>query len=317
MFVIILLILSYFFYSLNGGDIENNKEINTADYEEQIIPWNLEILDVKKRDSIKDDYKMRIAIVDSGINKEHEDLVGTVVKEFNVINKGEQIRDELGHGTAIAGIIAAQDNNMGIIGIAPSTEIYDVKVLDDEGKGNVDHFIEAIEWCIEEQIDMINISFGFQTDNDELKQTIDKAISKGIIIVASAGNNYGMKTDYPAKYENVISITSIDKKLQRSNFASRQEIDFALPGEEILTTNNDGGYSLFNGTSFATAHATGIIALILADYRINKLNKEMFFMDYLDDFSFKFDCWEKLDYGKGLLTFKKRDDMIEFSEVCH
>lgn len=208
MFVIILLILSYFFYSLNGGDIENNKEINTADYEEQIIPWNLEILAVKKRDSIKDDYKMRIAIVDSGINKDHEDLAGTVVKEFNVINKGEQIRDELGHGTAIAGIIAAQDNNMGIIGIAPSTEIYDVKVLDDEGKGNVDHFIEAIEWCIEEQIDIINISFGFQTDNDELKQTIDKAISKDIIIVASAGNNYGMKTDYPAKYENVISIVS-------------------------------------------------------------------------------------------------------------
>lgn len=192
---------------------------------------------------------MRIAIVDSGINKDHEDLVGTVVKEFNVINKGKPIRDEFGHGTAIAGIIAAQDNNMGIIGIAPSTEIYDVKVLDNEGKGNIDHFIEAIEWCIEEQIDIINISFGFQTDNDELKQTIDKAISKGIIIVASAGNNYGMKTDYPAKYENVISITSIDGELQRSNFASRQEIDFALPGEEILTTNNDDEYSLFNGTS--------------------------------------------------------------------
>lgn len=269
----------------------------------------------KKGSSIKEDYKIRIAIIDSGINKNHKDLVGTVVKEFNVINKGEPIRDEFGHDTAIAGIIAAQDNNMGIIGIAPNTQIYDVKVLDNEGKGSVDHFIEAIEWCIEEQIDIINISFGFQIDNDELKQTIDKAISKGIIIVASAGNNYSMTIDYPAKYDNVISITSIDKKLQRSGFASKGKIDFVLPGEEILTTNNDGGYSLFNGTSFATAHATGIIALILADYRIN--DKEMFFVDYLDYFSFKFDCWEELDYGKGLLTFKKRDDMSEFSKVCN
>src|SRR5690606_5550156 len=98
------------------------------------------------------------------------------------------------------------------------------------------------------------------------KETINSALQKGIIIVASIGNTYGMRGDYPAIYEGVYSVASINKDLQRSNFSAKRNIDFVMPGENIISTDQEGKYSTFSGTSFSTAYATSLISLLYLQY---------------------------------------------------
>ncbi|WP_404445900.1 S8 family peptidase [Sutcliffiella horikoshii] len=239
--------------------------------EVQVSPWGLEAMGIDFSTSDSPMRTIKVAVLDSGIYQEHEDLKGKVVAEFNAIDPGEPVVDDLGHGTAIAGIIAANNNNIGVVGVARSVELYDVKVLDKQGRGEPKNLVSAIEWCVSQGIDVINISFGYQAESLIIKKAIKDALDFGIIIVASAGNTYGLNADFPAKYENVFSITAVDQELLRVKTSARGKIDFAAPGKEILSTDHEGGYSLFNGTSFATAYATGFIATLL-QHSHKKLN---------------------------------------------
>ncbi len=300
-----LILLLTFYYAFNGfrNSFEDQKSDtlinNSINLEQQTTPWNIEALgiDIKKVTNSKN-RKVKIAVIDSGIYKEHEDLYGIIVKEFNAINQDEQVIDEFGHGTAIAGIIGGLNNEIGVVGIATNIEIYDVKVLDKYGRGDVRDLITAIDWCIEQNIDIINISFGYQTESVELKSAIDRAVDEEIILVAAAGNTYGFGVDYPARYDSVISISSVNKELKRPTSAARGKIDFVAPGTDILTTNNNGNYSYFNGTSFATAHATGIIALILQDRDISKTDIISTLIDNVLDLG---EEGYDREYGHGLL----------------
>ncbi|MEY8192393.1 S8 family serine peptidase [Peribacillus simplex] len=246
----------------------------------QITTWGVRSLGIEKlQKNNKTNSKIKIAIVDSGINVDHEDLKGKIVKEYNAINPDQPVLDDYGHGTAIAGIIASNDNQLGIQGIAANAEVYSVKFLDGYGKGSIESLTNAIEWCIENGVQIINVSFGMASDNANLRRIVNKALNSGIILVAAAGNNFGMPTDYPAAYEGVISVTAIDRQYHiNKQFSSTGKIDFSLPGVNILTTTKDGHYAEYNGTSLASAHMTGIISLILEnsdDFHINLKDKKL------------------------------------------
>lgn len=146
--------------------------------------------------------KIKIAILDSGIDKNHEDLKNQVKDEVNMIHPNEPIIDELGHGTAVAGIIAANNNSIGL-GVSPHVELYSVKVLDKCGNGSVKDIIKGIEWSIDKGVDIINLSFGISKDKPLLNDAIKKAFNENIIFVASASNTYGGKVEYPAAYDKV------------------------------------------------------------------------------------------------------------------
>lgn len=266
---------------------------------EQVLTWNVDLIGTNKNlgEGVK------IAIIDSGINTKHEDLKKVVTKKYNVINPNNEIIDEFGHGTAIAGIIAAQNNRVGIIGIAPNVEVFDVKVLDEAGFGEVDDLIEALDWSMKNNVDIINISFGFQTNDADLKRKINDVIKSGIIIVAAAGNTYGLKGDYPAMYDGVLSIGSLDKEKKRSNFTSKGNIDFVSPGEDILSTDHNGSYSYFSGTSFASSHVTGLIALLLSENIDSNFSEDIIFSE---------EEWTKKSHGNGLLTLRKEDIINEY-----
>ncbi|WP_242273031.1 S8 family peptidase [Bacillus cereus group sp. BfR-BA-01538] len=261
----VLVLCSSLFYFVFYSESPISKTKSNIPYkkEEQSVTWGRKAVIEDRFTGIQN--KIKVAILDNGIYKEHEDLKGKVVKEFNTINLNNPIIDETGHGTAIAGIIAAENNNLGILGVMPNIQLYDVKVLDKQGKGDVDHLIKGIRWCIEQRVNILNISFGLQSESPELKKAIDEAVDSGIIVVAAAGNTYGLGVDYPAKYENVISISSVNKEFKRASSSAKGKIDFAAPGVDILSTNQDGGYSTYSGTSFATAFATGVIAALLAE----------------------------------------------------
>ncbi|MGM0867065.1 MAG: S8 family peptidase [Bacillota bacterium] len=208
--------------------------------------------------------KIKIAILDSGINGDHPELTGLIRKSYNAINPGQKILDSYGHGTAIAGMISAKPNEYIIQGISQSVYLYDVKVLNDKGGGEIEDVVDGIEWSINNNVDIINLSFGFQKDNQALREAILKATTHGIIIVAAAGNNLGLYTDYPAKYEEVISISSISENLKVDPFAGKGKVDYVAPGVKIpILTNGEDKVRYVNGTSFSTAIATGIIANIL------------------------------------------------------
>jgi minor extracellular protease Epr len=257
LFMIISLILVFALLLFKGEDAQKTPTANNT-----IDNWAYDYVGRLTNNSNK---SVKIAILDSGINKHHPELAGISFQEKDFLEEAllnTKTTDELNHGTPIAGIIAAKGERFK--GIANNVELYDVRVLDSKGNGKSKDVINAINWCIEEKVDLINISFGFNTGSSELEKAVNKALKSNIIIVASAGNQMGMKTDFPARYAGVISVNSLNKEIQVSNISSQGKIDFSAPGEEVLSISSNGGYELYTGSSFATAFVTGSIASILS-----------------------------------------------------
>jgi minor extracellular protease Epr len=246
---------------------------------------------------------IKVGILDSGIYKEHKEFKETTFKEYNAIDPSVPIVDDFGHGTAVAGIIASR--GVEIQGVNNKLELYDVKVLNEKGSGKIEHIIKGIEWCIKQNVDIINISFGFPTDYPELKTVIDKAIQSNIIVVAASGNTMGVSVDYPAKYPGVLSVSSFNKEKKFDPLSAKGKIDYSAPGVNVTSTNNRGGYSGMNGTSFATAYATGAISALISmeslkDYK----NIEQTLQKYTIDLGDKgFDS----RFGNGVITLIKGD----------
>lgn len=240
--------------------------------------------------------QIKIAILDSGINKSHDALKKVQFEEVNMVEPNRPIIDKFGHGTAIAGIIAGE--KVGVNSLEPKLILYDVKVLNDKGEGKIEDIINGIMWCIEQEVDLINISFGFFDDKKGLHDAIRAATKEGIVVIAAAGNTMGLSVDYPAKYEEVLSIASIDKEFNISPQSGYGKIDYSAPGVKVISTDNQGGMSEFSGTSFATAYASGIIASIIStESNITNIKQ------LLDTYTLKLN--EKSVFGEGIITLKK------------
>lgn len=200
--------------------------------------------------------------------------------------------DDYGHGTLMAGIIAAQDNNIGVVGVAPQAELYAVKILygyngpdpdDNAGDCAYSDIINGINWSIQNKMQVINLSVGGAVYSKCLGQAVQRAIDAGITVVAAAGNEYSADQgniddiDYPAAYPGVISVGAVDVNNQVADYSNRgAELTVVAPGGWlgpngemtsdylIQSTFNDGGYELDAGTSHATAHVTGEVADMLS-----------------------------------------------------
>lgn len=250
-------------------------DLNTLNSKE-VIPWGVKDVINPKLMSKYTGKGIKIAILDSGIDFNHPDFGGNIQKGYNVLNPSALPIDDYGHGTLVAGIIAAQNNKFGIVGIAPEADVYPVKVLDGYGEGNINDIVKGIDWCINNKIQIINMSFAILDDKPMLSNSIKKAIDSNIIIIASANNSYGGEVGYPASYDDIISVTAVDCNHKIAESAPVGKIDFCSPGVNILTTNANDGYSLANGTSLSTAYITALTALILqnpADFELSSISK--------------------------------------------
>lgn len=204
-----------------------------------------------------------IAVLDTGIDRDHEDLAGKVVAEVN-FSHSRGIDDVYGHGTHIAGIVAASTNNgIGICGVAPGCYIMNVKVADDRGKCGAGEIADGIVWAVDEGARILNISLRLSEPSEELEDAIDYAWNHGAVIIAAAGNGGGSAPQYPAYYDRCIAVTGVKEDSSRAPLASYGDwVDVAAPGYQIYSTLPGDEYGYKTGTSQAVAYVSGVAALL-------------------------------------------------------
>ncbi|RED51875.1 S8 family peptidase [Cohnella lupini] len=231
-----------------------------------------------------------VAILDTGCDITHPDLQERIIGGRNFTNddgaKIDEFKDYNGHGTHVAGTIAATQNNNGVVGVAPEVNLLIIKVLDKNGSGQYEWIINGIHYAIEQKADIISMSLGGPTDLPELHEAIQKAVSRNIVVVCAAGNqgdgfDYTDEFDYPGCYNEVISVGAIDLERRSSRFTnSNNEVDLVGPGEKILSTYLNGKYATLSGTSMATPHVAGAMALVKvlanASFERNLTERELY-----------------------------------------
>ena len=206
-----------------------------------------------------------VAILDTGIESGHEDLIDKVIAEINLTDSREA-GDIHGHGTHIAGIITANANNgLGIDGIAPDCQLLNVKVADDKGRCQTAVLAEGIKWSVDHGADIINISIEIKEYSSLLEQAIDYAWDKGVVVIAAAGNDGSDISIYPAGYENCISVTALRDGFDLAPLANYGDwVDVAAPGYQIYSILPGNNYGYKSGTSFAAAYISGLAARLFA-----------------------------------------------------
>lgn len=243
-------------------------EVDTANE----VPQGVEIIKAPELWSKTKGEGIKIAILDTGVDTDHPDLQGRIVGGRNFTtddsSNPEIFEDYNGHGTHVAGTIAALDDGKGVVGVAPEVSLLIIKVLDKNGSGQYEWITDGINYAVEQKADIISMSLGGPEDVSELHQAIQNALKNNVLVICAAGNegDGDDKTDefsYPGCYNEVISIGAIDLERNSSPFTnSNNEVDLVAPGEKILSTYLNGKYATLSGTSMATPHVSGAMALI-------------------------------------------------------
>lgn len=217
------------------------------------VPWNICRVQAPAAWSTTKGKTIKVAILDTGIAN-HPDL--RITGGINVIDGGS-FADDNGHGTHVAGIVAATGKSGKLTGVAPAVNLYAVKALDKNGDGYVSNIIEGINWCIKNRMNVINMSFGILNSESSktLHEAIKRAAKQGIIMVASAGNSgitYG-KIDEPASFSETIAVAASTITNKIATFSSRGSgIGLTAPGENINSTWLNGTYAKVSGTSMSS-----------------------------------------------------------------
>lgn len=232
---------------------------------EKGIPWGVSQIKAPLAWSTTTGHHIKVGVIDTGVDFNHPDLRHSLSRGINLLNRSMLPHDDNGHGTHIAGTIAAANQLQGMIGVAPRSLISPVKAFDHNGSAFVSDIILGIEWCIRNRMNVINMSFGMKTRSKALLGAVVNAHNAGIIIVASSGNDGKRRSvDYPARYPQTISVGATTRLRRVAPFSNRGAyIDVYAPGDKIVSAWLQGKYHEMSGTSMATSHVSGAIALLL------------------------------------------------------
>ena len=245
--------------------VEEDVQMHTMD---QTVPWGINMIGALTAQESNTGTGVKVAVIDTGIQLDHPDL--NVVGNVTFVSGTPNADDDNGHGSHVAGTIAAVNNSVGVIGVAPDVQLYAVKVLGSGGTGYTSDIIAGIEWSIDNGMQVINMSFGSATGTTGLKDACDAAYNAGVVVVAAAGNNgssagTGDNVIYPANYDSVIAVAAVDNTKARASFSSTGPgVELAAPGVNIYSTTYNASYTNKSGTSMASPHVAGLAALIIA-----------------------------------------------------
>lgn len=238
----------------------------------QSLPWGISKIKAPQAHATTKGAGVKVCVVDTGVDSTHPDLKNNLIGGVNfVVIKGKidstKWNDDNGHGSHVAGTIAAEDNSIGVIGVAPLAKIFAVKVLDSRGSGYMSDVTDGITSCVTHGTHIINMSLGGTGDptaDSPLKTAILNAQAAGVEVVVAAGNEgQDSRNTVPAGYPSVIAVAATDIN---NNFPSWSNFgldnnDYSAPGVNISSTWKAGAYRTISGTSMASPHLAGVVAL--------------------------------------------------------
>ncbi|MBI5623870.1 MAG: S8 family peptidase [Elusimicrobia bacterium] len=231
------------------------------------LPWGVKRVRAHAAWDVTEGRGVKVAVIDTGIKADHPDLNGQVVGGYNAITQSEQDgawSDDNGHGTHVAGTIAAKKDGKGVVGVAPQVKLYGVKVLDAEGSGSLSDIVRGVVWAVNNNIQVANMSLGAAFPSDLMHRAVKFAAGRGMVVVAAAGNSGG-SVGYPGAYEETICVAASDSDDKLAGFSSRgPEVDFIAPGHYIVSTWLNNNTVSLSGTSMAAPHVTGLAAIAIA-----------------------------------------------------
>ncbi|MBO5072217.1 MAG: S8 family serine peptidase [Eubacterium sp.] len=250
----------------------HKKEIKIIKKNRAAEEWNIRMIhgDQRKQETKrgkkknKEKRKIRIAVLDSGVDHANDiHLAETVSLVPGEEGMSPLFMDGTGHGNSVAGLIAAEENGEGITGVAPGSEIYSYRVLDDDNCAPVSRVVEAIYMAIDRKVDIINMSFGVDMYSEALAQAVKDASDARILVIAAAGNTGEKGVQYPAALEDVMAVGSVDKNGDVADSSSvGEEVEIVAPGELVRSTGVLGEEIVSSGTSLAAPQVAGVAALI-------------------------------------------------------
>ncbi len=280
---------------------KNKWEIKSGKKEKKETEWNYKMVRADEA-AVAPDGKgtVKVAVLDSGV----ELLSGIPVAGSVNLVKEEQylpyyMDDMVGHGTAAADIIHQ---------ICPEAEIYSVRVLDSENRGRLSDVVEGIHWCIEQGMDVINMSFGTEMESEILKSAVKAASDAGILLVGSAGNGGSeAAVERPAAFPEVIAVGAVDTSAQKTEeSATGPEVELVAPGEQILTKSVFGMETVNSGTSMAAPHVTGAAAFLMRQDEGKEAEEIRRILDASGN-----PVGEAEAYGYGLLDVEYAQELLE------
>jgi len=225
----------------------------------QTTPWGVATVNAPPVWSLTRGQGVRVGIIDTGIDLAHPDLQSAYRGGYDFVNNDpvpdeEAEGDALGHGTRMAGVIAASDNGFGLIGAAPGVSLYVLKIFPKSGGALTSNVIRAVEWAIANKLDVVNCSFGGDTPSKLEEEVYARARRANVLVIAAVGNQASW-VRYPAAYPSVVGVGAIDRSLHIASFSNvGPEVDFVAPGADVLSTmisgkGRVGSITLDDGTS--------------------------------------------------------------------
>ncbi len=303
--------------SETGGNGDLDATVRLEDLvKAQEYEWNLAAIHATPDELMAyatDESVVRVAVLDSGMSV-CEDL--DVAEYVNLVSTEQDTivynQDATGHGTAVAGLLAGNIDDEGIIGVAPDVTMYSVRVFDLTNEAPLSRIIGGIYWAIDHDIHIINMSFGTDVNSYALHQAVQAAAEADILMVAAAGN--GTCVEYPAAYPEVVAVGATNYQGARADFSPTGDaLELVAPGECVLTDSFYGGVTALNGTSLAAPQVAGAAAVLWA----KDMSKSSDFIRQLLNASANGSLGTETEYGNGLLDVRRAFEIYDAFEESY
>lgn len=233
----------------------------------ETIPYGIEKVRATEAWSSATGAGVKVCVIDTGLDTDHPDLASNFVEGISTVGAGSSNPDDVqGHGTHVAGTIAAANNGSGVVGVAPDASLYIAAVFGRRGTATSQDILEGLDWCVGKGADVISMSYGGGASSNAEQQAYQNAHDAGIVMVAATGNSGARAPiSFPARYDVTIAVGATDQNDQIASFSQRgAELDVVAPGVGTVSTRNGGGTTTLSGTSMATPHVSGAAAALLS-----------------------------------------------------